>query len=262
MASEHKSKLGVGEPIHSTRDTAMTSMIILPPFPGDDFFAHDATTWMEQAEPRLGRLLAVAQGQIPAAAAQIIDIDLSSLPELPQDHRDYHRRLETRIKVQAQNDANASRRWAIVMDAWTDLYVAIKACTETTAPVFSRQLRDACDLAKTQGIAGGYKDGPRAWRAVLGKLAGGERTEADKDFYRSAERLQRASHLPDGCAAAEFSRKALAFLINIKPHLAQSYDDDDTTEYLISLMPKALREGGRRIKSELTARCQVRRDSR
>ena len=57
------------EPLHanySTRDTAMTSMIMLPPFPGDDFFAHDATTWMEQAEPRLGRLLAVAQGQIPA----------------------------------------------------------------------------------------------------------------------------------------------------------------------------------------------------
>ena len=96
-------------------------------------------SWMEQA----GRLLAVAQGQIPAAAAQIIDIDLSSLPELPQDHRDYQRRLETRIKVQAQNDANASKRWAIVMDAWTDLYIAIKACTETTAPVFSRQLRDA-----------------------------------------------------------------------------------------------------------------------
>ena len=47
---------------------------------------------MEQAEPRHGRLLAVAQGQIPAAAAQIIDIDVSSLPELPQDHRDYQRR--------------------------------------------------------------------------------------------------------------------------------------------------------------------------
>ena len=49
MASEQKSKLGVGEPNHSTRDTAMTSMILLPPFPGDDSFAHDATTWLQRA---------------------------------------------------------------------------------------------------------------------------------------------------------------------------------------------------------------------
>ena len=168
MASEHKVKLGVGEPNPSTRDTALTPGIVqLPQFPGDDFLAHDATAWLEQAEPRLGKLLAVAQGQQPAAAAAIIDIDLGDLPELPHDHRDFQRRLETRIKVQAQNDANAMKRWTICMEQWTDLYAALKACTETTAPVFSRQLKDACDLAKTRGIAGGYKDGPLAWRAVL-----------------------------------------------------------------------------------------------
>ena len=75
MASEHKVKLGVGEPNPSTRDTALTPGIVqLPQFPGDDFLAHDATAWLEQAEPRLGKLLAVAQGQQPAAAAAIIDI--------------------------------------------------------------------------------------------------------------------------------------------------------------------------------------------
>ena len=49
----------------------------------------------------------VAQGHKPAAAAAIRDIDLDSLPELPADHRDYHRRQEIRIKVQAQNESNA-----------------------------------------------------------------------------------------------------------------------------------------------------------
>ena len=79
----------------------------MPPFPGDDFHAHDAAAWLEQAEPRLGRLMHVAQGHEPAAASAILDIDLGSLPELPPEHRDYHRRQETRIKVKAQNDANA-----------------------------------------------------------------------------------------------------------------------------------------------------------
>ena len=62
----------------------------------------------------------VAQGHEPAAASAIRDIDLGSLPELPLEHRDYHRRQETRIKVKAQNDANAHKRFTITMEAWTD----------------------------------------------------------------------------------------------------------------------------------------------
>ena len=45
----------------------------------------------------------------------------------------------------------------------------------------------------------------------------------------------------------------MAFLIHIRPFLAQGYDDDDTSQYIINLMPKALRESGRRIKTELIA---------
>ena len=137
------------------------------------------------------------------------------------------------------------------MDSWTEVFTLLKTCTEVTAPVLSRELKDACDLAKTSGLPGGYFDGPLAWRMLMDKLKGGERSEADKDFYRTAERLQRASHLHDGCSASEYSRKALAFLVHIKPFLPQAYGDDDTTQYLIGLMPKALREGGRRIKAEL-----------
>ena len=89
----------------------------------------------------------------------------------------------------------------------------------------------------TRGLPGGYFDGPLAWRMVVYQLGGKQRSESDKDFYRAAERVQRAAELADGCPAADYAKKALAFLVHIKPHLAQSYDDDDTSQYLISLMP-------------------------
>ena len=49
----------------------------LPQFPGEDFLAHTAALWREQAEARLAKrgLLMVAQGQEPASAKCIIDID-------------------------------------------------------------------------------------------------------------------------------------------------------------------------------------------
>ena len=92
-----------------------------------------------------------------------------------------------------------------------------------------------------------------ALRSLTLVRGGRRRTEADKDFYRSAEGVQRSSKLANGCLSADYSKKALAFLIHIKPNLPQSYDDDDTTQYLVNLMPEALKEGGRRIKNELRA---------
>ena len=77
-------------------------------------------------------LLAVAQGHKPVAAASIIDMDLAWLPELPPDHRDYQRRLETRIKAQIQNDANRMKRYTITMQAWTKIYTLLKECTAVT----------------------------------------------------------------------------------------------------------------------------------
>ena len=231
-----------------------TASGVFPQFPGEDFLAHAGTQYKEQAEARLASrsLLAVAQGDYPPSVKSIVDVDLDSLPELPVDHRDYTRRQETRIKIQTQNAANAEKRYDLLMTAWTEVYTLLKESTETTAPVLSRQLRMSCDLLANRNITGGYFDGPQAWRIVLHKLDNAHRSETDKDFYRSAERLQRASPLADGSPATDYSKRALAFLIHIRPHLPQSYDDDDTAQYLIRLMPKSLREGGRRITRELT----------
>ena len=231
-----------------------TASGVFPQFPGEDFLAHAGTQYKEQAEARLASrsLLAVAQGDYPPSVKSIVDVDLDSLPELPVGHRDYTRRQETRIKIQTQNAANAEKRYDLLMTAWTEVYTLLKESTETTAPVLSRQLRMSCDLLANRNITGGYFDGPQAWRIVLHKLDNAHRSETDKDFYRSAERLQRASPLADGSPATDYSKRALAFLIHIRPHLPQSYDDDDTAQYLIRLMPKSLREGGRRITRELT----------
>ena len=229
----------------------------LPQFPGDqDVLAHVATTFRNAAEARLASrgLLAVAQGGMPPAAAQIINVDLTELPELPVDHRDHNRRKETRIRTITANKANDVKRKQLIYDAWTEIYGLVYKSVEVSAPVLAQELKDHCDLATTSGMPGGYFDGPRAWAILLDRLSsGGRRTEADKDFYRAAERVQRSAKLANGCLSADYSKKALAFLIHIKPNLPQSYDDDDTTQYLINLMPEALKEGGRRIKNELRA---------
>ena len=39
--------------------------------------------------------------------------------------------------------------------------------------------------------------------------------------------------------------------MHIRPFLAQSYSDEDTSTYILGLMPACLREGGRRIRHEL-----------
>ena len=84
----------------------------LPQFPGEEFLAHEGTKFMDLAKPILAKmkLLAVANGQMPAAAAMIKDFDLTKLPSLPHTHRDYTRREETRIKYQSQNEANNEKR--------------------------------------------------------------------------------------------------------------------------------------------------------
>ena len=37
----------------------------------------------------------------------------------------------------------------------------------------------------------------------------------------------------------------MAFIVSIKPNLAQSYSDNDASQYLIDLMPKNLKEARR-----------------
>ena len=132
-----------------------TSPGALPEFPGSDFLAHNAATWMENTIATLGdlKLLAVANGREHPAAACIIDVEMP--PELPAGHRDFNRREESRSRTHAANLANDKRRYTITMDAWTELYAKLKAATARTAPLLSRRLQETCDLQKTHGIEGG-----------------------------------------------------------------------------------------------------------
>ena len=118
----------------------------LPPFPGEDFYSHAASAYREQVEARLAELgwLASAQGLQSEAVKAIVDIDLTRLPELDPADRDYNRRMETRIKLEAQNEANRQRRCAIQLSEWTKIYAALKKSTETSAPVLSRELQERC----------------------------------------------------------------------------------------------------------------------
>ena len=93
------------------------------------------------------KLLVVANGQMPAAAAMIKDFDLTKLPSLPHTHKDHTRREETRIKYHSQNEANNEKRNLITYEYWTDLYAVVKASTENTAPVLSQEIEKACDLS-------------------------------------------------------------------------------------------------------------------
>ena len=189
--------------VKGTTTNAVLATSAFPQFPGPDPLAHAATQFIEVAEARLADrgLLAVAQGHLPPAVKCIVDIEL--LPELPTGHRDYERRLDSRSKAKAINQANAEKRSDLVLSAWTSVYTLLKESTEVSDPCFSRELKDLCDLSKTRGLPGGYYDGPRAWALVLDKLKGGRRTEADKKYYRAAERVQCDSTLPDGCPAAD-----------------------------------------------------------
>ena len=135
------------------------------------------------------------------------------MPALPADHRDHNRRHEARISAQNKNRSNDEKRFHLVMEARTELYTLLKTCTETSAPVLTRQLKNRCDLSSVPGVPAGYYDGPLAWRMVQDKLKTTHKPEVDKDFYRTAERLQRQNPLPDGCTADEYSKKAFAFLV-------------------------------------------------
>ena len=84
----------------------------LPDFPGEEFFAHAAEQWLDQAKARMAPkgMLAVAQGHQPPECKTIIDIDLSDLPSLPRDHKDYHRREEARLKAREEGADVAGQR--------------------------------------------------------------------------------------------------------------------------------------------------------
>ena len=88
----------------STRAVSGAKVIDLTEFPGEFPKQHDAYAWNQKAKGRLGNLLAVAQGEWPAAALSIVDSNIDSIPELPTDHPHHHARLEARLKIQKEID--------------------------------------------------------------------------------------------------------------------------------------------------------------
>jgi hypothetical protein len=121
----------------------------------------------QQAEAFLAArgLLDVARGHTPPAVQCIIDVDMSLLPMLPESHTDWHARLEDRSEAQTQNDANQRIRFALRMQAWTDVYVALFDWSATDAPELNSMLWKLCCSEETN-VPIGYFDGLRAWGLV------------------------------------------------------------------------------------------------
>ena len=180
-------------------ETSSTKMLAaakesLPQYPGENFHAHAAAQYKEDADARLAALglKGVAQGHDPPGVRDIIDIDLSLLPALPVDHKDYYRNNMERMRAARTNAANREKRFVTRMKAWTDVYTLFKLSTEKSAPMLSRELLELCDLEKIHGSEEfiGYYDGPRSYRIVPADLLKTRRSHADKEFYRAAERLR------------------------------------------------------------------------
>ena len=137
------------------------------------------------------------------------------------------------------------------MRAWNKLYQLVYASVEGVSALLAKEIQTLCSIPTDGSEDGSNFDGPRAWNIVTTALLSLERTKTDKKYYRTAEELQLRHHLPDGCSAEEYSKKATAFVDKIMPNLAQKYDPEDAGDYIIDLMPKSLRESGRRIREGL-----------
>ena len=179
--------------VNAPENSAITTC---PELPGDDLYAHAATQHSEQLDAFLTgkELLVVAQGGDSDAVRQIVDFDLSEIPELPPEHPQHERRHETRIRNRMQNEVNEMKRQATRFREWTAIYVYIRQSTMKNSPMFSRELLNLCDLSLARSgraaVPGGQFDGPLAYRMLRHKLLGGSRIDTDKDYYRTAERLQ------------------------------------------------------------------------
>ena len=214
----------------------------LPQFPGESALKHIVDKWIETAESRLSsqRLLGVARGGDAPASRMISDEYVPR--KIPQTHKDYEKVERSRERAMHINAQNADRRFLIEMAERSKLYDLVRACVESKAPMLAKELHTLCAIVDKNDPNNSFFDGPLAWEAVLLVLKEPVRTQADKDYYKAAEAMQLAHHLPDGCSADDYATKATAFNTNILPNLAQPYSDADAAYYLINLMPKSLRE--------------------
>ena len=122
----------------------------MPVMQGEEMHLHDAVQYWESTQAALAHagLLKAAMGMEPDEASKIVDIDLDELPELPADHPGYERRLETRLRMRTQNKSNRRQRYAIIMRQRTSVYSMMYSSAEPKAPIFARELREACDYTR------------------------------------------------------------------------------------------------------------------
>ena len=143
--------------------------IDLPEFPGENPVLHESVQYWESIQTRIATagLSKAAEGKVPDKAEAYVDTDLSLLPVLPVEHKDHERRNEVRLMERKKNSANSRKRYEIVMGQRTAVFASLYRSCEKSAPMFARELREACDYARS-GVDGGYFDGPLAYRIVWG----------------------------------------------------------------------------------------------
>ena len=135
---------------------------------------HERIEWKDSTRRRFADagLLAVAEGELPARAQEIVDIDLDGpdgYPILPISDPQYYRNHTERLRIAATNKSNHTKRRNITLQDWTQLYASLAQSTEKTCPLLCKELETICDLA-SHGIKGGYFNGPRGWTLVLKRL--------------------------------------------------------------------------------------------
>ena len=183
---------------------------------------HEAVQYWEDAQSALSGagLLRVAQGLDPEEVEKYPVMDLDEIPALPVSDPGHHRRHETRARQKTLNASHRKLRYALVMKSRTAVYMAFYKSASKNAPVFARELREACDYSR-DGVEGGYFDGVTAYRMAYEKLFRITRTEQDKDFYDVAKRLQKQNQLADGCRSTEFMTKAYAWIYKVRPRISR-----------------------------------------
>ena len=213
---------------------------------------------MEAVDDYLARanLLSVVQGEEPLRVKALAQYDLDrDLPELLESHRDYEKRKAARAELRRKIEQNDRQAREYTLDDWTKIATTIFASLADNAPLLRKTIRDQTCLLKLKGIGGGRYDGPLAYKLLRAAVIvpPHDRTEADKNLYKLADRFQVDHRLPDGCSGAEFEAKAYAFIHRIMPNLPQAYTPSDAADRIITMLPKSLGADGRRIKAEAKA---------
>ena len=192
--------------------------LVFPTFPQENqILSHQAFKWHERAIRELtaaGLFKVATLAAMPDSIEEVRDRPVPGV--LPAAHREYARREEKIMDIVEYNRGQQRKRLRLWLESWTSLHTALLDCTEETAPALHLMLKENCNMTHIDPTYFDRKDGPRAWVMIEDFLASAANSKFDKRFYRAAEALQRERRLPDGCSAADYLKKALAFKLYIQ----------------------------------------------